>query len=105
MLKLLLYVDDDEDCCIFAAGQFGPEGPPPQPPTAWQHALHAIGGVVNFFGRISFLVDENAHAFHFFISALLQLLDRSALPQSGLVNGSSKINCIGKFHPGYFRFH
>jgi peroxin-13 len=38
--------------------------------------LHAISGVVHFFGRLSFLVDENAHAVHFFISALLQLLDR-----------------------------
>ena len=28
-------------------------------------------------GRLSFLVDENAHAVHFFISALLQLLDRA----------------------------
>ena len=26
--------------------------------------------------RLSFLVDENAHAVHFFIAALLQLLDR-----------------------------
>jgi len=66
-----------ERSCLHAGGQFGgPEGPPPAPPTAWQHALHTIGGVVHFFGRISFLVDENAHAFHFFISALLQLLDR-----------------------------
>ena len=40
--------------------------------------LHAISGVVHFFGRLSFLVDENAHAVHFFISALLQLLDRCA---------------------------
>lgn len=32
--------------------------------------------MVHFFGRLSFLVDENAHAVHFFISALLQLLDR-----------------------------
>jgi peroxin-13 len=30
-----------------------------------------------FFGRLSFLVDENAHAVHFFITALLQLLDRA----------------------------
>lgn len=60
----------------------GPQGgPPPQPPTAWQHMLHAIGGVVHFFGRLSFLVDENAHAFHFFISSLLQLLDRCDLLQ------------------------
>ena len=28
------------------------------------------------FGRVSFLVDENAQALHFFISAFLQLLDR-----------------------------
>lgn len=34
--------------------------------------------MVHFFGRLSFLVDENAHAVHFFISALLQLLDRCA---------------------------
>lgn len=54
----------------------GPQGMPPPPPSAWQHMLHAIGGVVHFFGRLSFLVDENAHAFHFFISSLLQLLDR-----------------------------
>ncbi len=32
---------------------------------------------MTFFGRLSFLVDENAHAVHFFISALLQLLDRT----------------------------
>ena len=31
---------------------------------------------MHFFGRLSFLVDENAHAVHFFVSALLQLLDR-----------------------------
>ena len=41
--------------------------------------LHGISGIVQFFGRLSFLVDENAHAVHFFIAALLQLLDRSAL--------------------------
>ena len=52
-----------------------PNGPPP-PPTSWQSMLQAMSGVVNFFGRLSFLVDENAHAFHFFISSLLQLLDR-----------------------------
>ena len=52
-----------------------PQGPPP-PPTSWQAMLQGMSGVVNFFGRLSFLVDENAHAFHFFISSLLQLLDR-----------------------------
>jgi hypothetical protein len=40
--------------------------------------LHMVGGVVHFFGRLSFLVDENAHAVHFFVHALLQLLDRRA---------------------------
>ncbi len=53
-----------------------PNGPPPQPPSAWQHMLHVVGGIMHFFGRLSFLVDENAHAVHFFVSALLQLLDR-----------------------------
>lgn len=32
--------------------------------------------MVNFFGRVSFLVEENSHAVHFFVTALLQLLDR-----------------------------
>ncbi len=40
--------------------------------------LRGLHGVVTFFSRISFLVDENTHAVHFFISALLQLLDRCA---------------------------
>jgi len=53
-----------------------PNGSPPQPPSAWQHMLHVVGGIMHFFGRLSFLVDENAHAVHFFVSALLQLLDR-----------------------------
>jgi len=52
-------------------------GPPPAPPTAWQTLLAGVNGVMHFFGRLSFLVDENAHAVHFFISALLQLLDRA----------------------------
>ncbi len=53
-----------------------PNGPPLQLPSAWQHMLRAVGGIMRFFGRLSFLVDENAHAVHFFVSALLQLLDR-----------------------------
>lgn len=48
----------------------------PGPPSAWQAMLASISGIVHFFGRLSFLVDENAHAVHFFIGALLQLLDR-----------------------------
>jgi peroxin-13 len=58
-------------------GPFDPNAPPPAPPTAWQAVLAGINGVMMFFGRLSFLVDENAHAVHFFISALLQLLDRA----------------------------
>jgi len=60
------------------AGNWDPNDPngPPAPPSAWQAMLAGISGVVHFFGRLSFLVDENAHAVHFFISALLQLLDR-----------------------------
>jgi peroxin-13 len=48
----------------------------PAPPPAWHAMLAAVGGVVHFFGRLSFLVDENAHAVHFFVTALLSLLDR-----------------------------
>lgn len=60
------------------AGPFDPNDPngPPQPPSAWQAMLHSVQGVMHFFGRLSFLVDENAHAVHFFVTALLQLLDR-----------------------------
>jgi peroxin-13 len=51
-------------------------GPPPGPPRAWDSFLRVVHGFLGFFGRISFLVDENAQAIHFFITALLQLLDR-----------------------------
>jgi peroxin-13 len=34
--------------------------------------------LMHFFGRVSFLMDENAHAVHFFITALLQLLERAS---------------------------
>jgi hypothetical protein len=51
-------------------------GAPSRPPSSWEAMLRGIQGIVQFFGRLSFLVDENAHAVHFFIGALLQLLDR-----------------------------
>lgn len=38
-------------------------------PFKWQ-----MQGVVNFFGRISILVDQNTQAIHMFMSALLQVL-------------------------------
>jgi len=60
------------------SGPWDPNDPnaPAVPPSAWQAMLAGISGVMHFFGRLSFLVDENAHAVHFFVSALLQLLDR-----------------------------
>jgi peroxin-13 len=36
-----------------------------------------MNAMMGLMGRFTFLVDENAHAVHFFISALLQLLDRA----------------------------
>uniref|UniRef100_A0A803M5U9 Peroxin-13 n=1 Tax=Chenopodium quinoa TaxID=63459 RepID=A0A803M5U9_CHEQI len=41
--------------------------------------LAVMEGVVNFFGRISLLVDQNTQAVHFFMSALLQLFDRGGM--------------------------
>ena len=65
-------------------GMNGPQDPnnpmmggPPAPPSGWQAMLAGLSGIMHFFGRLSFLVDENAHAVHFFVSALLQLLDRA----------------------------
>eukprot|EP00850_Spirogloea_muscicola_P009681 SM000055S18215 [mRNA] locus=s55:29133:30034:- [translate_table: standard] len=54
-------------------------GPPPQAPNFWQNMLRAMHGVMSFFGRLSILVDENTHALHFFITALLQLFDRAGV--------------------------
>lgn len=36
--------------------------------------LGQMQGVVNFFGRIAMLIDQNTQAFHMFMSALLQVL-------------------------------
>jgi peroxin-13 len=60
----------------------GPEGPP-RPPGAWESVLRGLHGVMGVFGRITMLVDENTYAVNFFIQALLQLLDRSALVPPG----------------------
>lgn len=46
--------------------------------TRWQMTLDSLHGLMTFFGRISMLMDENAHAVHFFITALLQMLDRAS---------------------------
>ena len=75
----VVFVHPSSVIFVFHTGPFDPNDPngaPPQPPSAWQHMLHVVGGIMHFFGRLSFLVDENAHAVHFFVSALLQLLDR-----------------------------
>eukprot|EP01018_Ginkgo_biloba_P007356 Gb_34422 [translate_table: standard] len=76
-----------------------PFGGPPSPPNFWQSMLRVLSapsacpwckyvancgeeqmhGVVTFFGRISILVDQNTQAFHFFITALLQLFDRTGV--------------------------
>lgn len=50
----------------------------PPPRTRWQMTLDSLHGLMTFFGRISMLMDENAHAVHFFITALLQMLDRAS---------------------------
>ncbi len=38
--------------------------------------LGAFGSIMALVGRITFLVDSNAAALHYFIGALLQLLER-----------------------------
>lgn len=68
-----------------AGGPYGdqdpnnPYGGPPSPPGFWISFLRVMQGVVNFFGRISILIDQNTQAFHMFMTALLQLFDRSGL--------------------------
>lgn len=61
-------------------GNMGPNGPlitgQGQLP-GWQSFLNGLQRVVSCLGRMSFLVDENAQAIHFFVTALLQMLDRA----------------------------
>lgn len=54
-------------------------GSPAEPPNFWQAMLRVMHGVVNFFGRISILVDQNTQAFYFFATALIQLCDRAGM--------------------------
>ncbi|XP_047317535.1 peroxisomal membrane protein 13-like isoform X2 [Impatiens glandulifera] len=56
-----------------------PYGGPPSPPGFWISFLRVMEGVVNFFGRVAMLIDQNTQAFHMFMSALLQLCDRSGM--------------------------
>lgn len=60
-------------------GPHDPNNPPPSPPGFWISFLRVMEGVVSFFGRISFLVDQNTQAIHLFMSALLQLFDRGGV--------------------------
>ncbi|KAG8081513.1 hypothetical protein GUJ93_ZPchr0007g3660 [Zizania palustris] len=54
-------------------------GPPAPPPSFWVSFLRVMHGVVNFFGRVAFLVEQNTQAFYLFITAMLQLFDRSGM--------------------------
>ncbi|KAL2557559.1 peroxisomal membrane protein 13-like [Forsythia ovata] len=54
-------------------------GAPSSPPSFWISLMRVMHGVVNFFGRFSILIDQNTQAFHMFMTALLQLFDRSGL--------------------------
>uniref|UniRef100_A0A1D1YZF3 Peroxin-13 n=1 Tax=Anthurium amnicola TaxID=1678845 RepID=A0A1D1YZF3_9ARAE len=56
-----------------------PFGAPASPPSFWMSLMRVMHGVVDFFGRIAFLIDQNTFAFHAFMSALLQLFDRSGM--------------------------
>ncbi|KEH39502.1 hypothetical protein MTR_2g099360 [Medicago truncatula] len=56
-----------------------PYGAPPSPPGFWISVMRVMQGVVNFFGRISILIDQNTQAFHLFMTAMLQLFDRSGM--------------------------
>ncbi|KAL5219200.1 hypothetical protein ABZP36_019884 [Zizania latifolia] len=54
-------------------------GPPAPPPGFWVSFLRVMHGVVNFCGRVAFLFSQNTQALHMFISALLQLCDRTGM--------------------------
>ncbi|KAK1292276.1 Peroxisomal membrane protein 13 [Acorus calamus] len=56
-----------------------PFGGPPSPPGFWLSFLRMLQGVVGFFGRVAVLIDQNTQAFHMFMTALLQLFDRSGM--------------------------
>jgi peroxin-13 len=47
--------------------------PPQGPPPAWMMLLHSLGNIVNFFGRISYLVAASTESLNFFMTALLQV--------------------------------
>ena len=69
---------------MYGGGMYGPTGPmsfdPNEPVnpamSAWTKIMRTLSDVVHFFGKISFLVDENTQALHFFVGSLLGMLDR-----------------------------
>jgi len=52
-----------------------PQGPP-APPSGWQAMLRALSAGMEFFGRVTMLMDENVHAVNILISGVLMLFDR-----------------------------
>ena len=79
----------------------GPNGEPipvapPPPPSLWQALQHGLGSGVDFFGRLAYIAAENAHAVHFFISALLMLLDRAGSLYGELARFLLRILGLGK---------
>ena len=56
-----------------------------RPPRAWEVLLRGLHSIMSGFGRLSFLVDENTAAMHFFVSALLTLCDRCTTPLTHLL--------------------
>jgi len=69
---------------MYGGGMYGPTGPmsfdPNEPVnpamSAWARIMRTLSDIVHFFGKISFLVDENTQALHFFVGSLLGMLDR-----------------------------
>lgn len=72
-----------------------PGGDDPKPPM-WQRFLEGLHKVVSAFGRVSFLVDENTQAFHFFITALLALMDKAGSLYGELMRYIMKLLGIGR---------
>eukprot|EP00210_Caulerpa_lentillifera_P003521 g3360.t1 len=72
-----------------------PGGDAPKPPM-WQRFIEGLHKVVSAFGRVSFLVDENTQAFHFFITALLALMDKAGSLYGELMRYIMKLMGLGR---------
>ncbi|XP_047324085.1 peroxisomal membrane protein 13-like [Impatiens glandulifera] len=86
-----------------------PYGGPPSPPGFWISFLRVMEGVVNFFGRVATLIDQNTQAFHMFTAALLQLCDRSGMLYGELARFVLRLLGVRtrpkKIHPGHHNPH